>query len=44
VLFLENLSRFGSTNKTKTPFSHHKGVIGILLMLKTIVIQDPLSF
>lgn len=36
ILLLETSSSFGSTDKTKSSFDHHKGLFGILSMLKTV--------
>lgn len=36
VLLLETSSYFGSKDKTKASFDHHKGLFGALSMLKTI--------
>ncbi|CAO3617236.1 unnamed protein product, partial [Mucor hiemalis] len=42
ILLLETSSHFGSTDKSKSSFDHHKGLFGALAMLKAIA--DKYSF
>lgn len=36
VLLLETSSSFGSSDKTKASFDHHKGLFSVLVMLKVV--------
>lgn len=43
MLLLETSSHFGSTNKSKNCFDHHKGLFGVLSMLKVIADESNLA-
>lgn len=43
TLLLETSSHFGSTDKSKSCFDHHKGLFGALSMLKVIADENYLA-
>lgn len=43
ILLLETLSCFGSIDRSKIAFDHHKGLFGALAMLKSIADEFPMA-